>query len=307
MIQKFTIFFQLPRNGWKKRNSAAFLLPQQLKRNKRQNKDKAKDEISQLPEHEYRNEFEDIYFGSPITNAPETKVIIMNIESIVFDFDGTLAELRLDFADMKNRLNLLSKQFHPISPPPPFLPVLEWVGWLEESIGETDAILAKDFRKAALSLIVEIEMEAARNGSLFPFTRPLLIKILQGGISTAIITRNCDSAVRSVFPDISTYCSAFFARDHVPSPKPDPAHLIRALEAIGADSGSALMVGDHPLDIQTGKAAGVLTAGVCSGNTSREVLLESGADWVAENCEELINLLTVEGALGGCFKPGFNA
>lgn len=231
----------------------------------------------------------------------------MNIESIVFDFDGTLAELRLDFVEMKNRLNILSEKFRLISPPPPFLPVLEWVGWLEKSIGESDATLAGDFRIAALSLIEDMEMEAARNGALFPFTRLLLTKILQRGINTAIITRNCDSAVRSVFPDISTYCSAFFARDHVPSPKPDPAHLIRALEAIGADSESALMVGDHPLDIETGKAAGVLTAGVCSGNTSREVLLESGADWVAENCEELINLLSAEGALGGCFKPGFNA
>jgi phosphoglycolate phosphatase len=221
----------------------------------------------------------------------------LKIESIVFDFDGTLAELRLDFREMKARISSLADNFLSPAPPPTSLPVLEWLAWLEENIRLSDGGLAGNFREQAFALITEMETESARKGSLFPFTRPLLKKLLQNGIKTAIITRNCNAAVRLVFPDIGDYCSAFFARDHVPDPKPHPAHLIRALDAIHADFATAVMVGDHPLDIQTGKAAGIRTAGVSSGNVSKEELIRNGADWVAGDCEELRAILTGTGLL----------
>jgi phosphoglycolate phosphatase len=74
-------------------------------------------------------------------------------------------------------------------------------------------------------------------------------------------------------------------------------HLLLALERLTTPAGTALMVGDHPLDIQTGKRAGTLTAGVTSGNSSEADLSKSGADWTARNCEELVDLLTREGKL----------
>lgn len=221
----------------------------------------------------------------------------MKIESIVFDFDGTLAELHLDFADMKLRLSSLAEQY--ASPaPPPFLPVLEWLDWLEKRIRGTGVSCASDFRDRAMCLISDLEMESARKGSLFAFTRPLLGRMLQKGVKIAIITRNCAAAVRLVFPDILEYCSAFLARDHVPDPKPNPAHLFQALDCIHAIPETSIMVGDHPLDIQTGRAAGTRTAGVLTGSASREELLQSGADWIAGNCEELAALLADAGVLG---------
>lgn len=218
----------------------------------------------------------------------------MKIETFVFDFDGTLAELRLDFSEMKRRLSSLAERCFAPAPPPPFLPVLEWLAWLAESIQESNGGRDNGFRPLALDLVAEMELQAAKNGSLFPFTRPLLKALTKKGVKTAIITRNCDSAVRIVFPDISDYCCAFFPRDHVLYPKPNPAHLLYALESIGADFRSAIMIGDHPLDIETGRAAGVMTAGVCSGRSSSEELLRAGADLVAKNCAELVELLSEE-------------
>jgi phosphoglycolate phosphatase len=218
----------------------------------------------------------------------------LKIESFVFDFDGTLAVLRLDFAEMKLRLSLLAESYLAPAPPPPFLPVLEWLEWLDKMIRESTGDRTGEFRRKALTLITEMELEAARSADLFPFTRPLLKSLAEKGAKTAIITRNCQAAVRLVFPDLSYYCSAFFSRDHVPSPKPDPAHLTHALESLGADLRTAIMIGDHPLDIQTGKAAGVMTAGVCSGGSSRDTLMQAGADWVAEDCQRLIELLFKE-------------
>jgi len=216
----------------------------------------------------------------------------LKIESFVFDFDGTLAVLRLDFAEMKRRLSSLAESHFAQKPPPPFLPVLEWLAWLDTMIQESTGDTTGEFRQKALTLISEMELEGARSGALFSFTRPLLMALAQKGAKTAIITRNCEAAVRLVFPDLSDYCSAFFSRDHVLSPKPDPAHLIHALEYLRADLRTAIMIGDHPLDIQAGKAAGVMTAGVCSGGSRRDELVRAGADWVAEDCEKLIVLLS---------------
>lgn len=220
----------------------------------------------------------------------------MKIESFIFDFDGTLAELRLNFAEMKLRLNLLAESYSapaPPAPPAPFLPVLEWLAWLDGSIRESGG-LADGFRREALRLISAMELEAARNGALFPFTRPLLKMLAAKGAKTAIITRNSEAAVRLVFPDISDFCPAFFSRDHVTSPKPDPAHIIHALEFVRADLRTAIMIGDHPMDIQTGKAAGIMTAGVCSGGSSRDELAMAGADWVADDCQKLIEFFSRE-------------
>lgn len=215
----------------------------------------------------------------------------MIIEAFVFDFDGTLALLRLDFAEMKLRLNSLAGPYIATAPPQPFLPVLEWLVWLERRIKESGGPAA-GFRQKAMAMICEMELQAAGSGALFPFTRPLLKALAQKGAKTAIITRNCEAAVRLVFPDISGHCTGFFSRDDVASPKPDPAHLIHALDSIGANRQTAIMIGDHPLDIQTGKAAGVMTAGVCSGSSSKDDLIRAGADWVAEDCQKLIDILS---------------
>jgi phosphoglycolate phosphatase len=240
-----------------------------------------------------------VHIGVCIDDAPEhtndSSRVRMKIETFVFDFDGTLAELRLDFADMKRRLSALAQSCHAPTPPPPVLPVLERLEWLEKSIRQSSGGSDNGFRSRAMAMISDMECRAAERGSLFPFTRPLLKTLLNKGIKTAIITRNCDLAVRIVFPDIAEYCCAYFCRDHVTSPKPDPAHLLHALESIGGDIRSAIMIGDHPLDIETGKSAGVMTAGVCSGSSRGEELLDAGADRIADNCLELLESLSKEG------------
>ena len=218
----------------------------------------------------------------------------MKIECFIFDFDGTLAELRLDFAAMKQQLNALAGRYLTVAPPQPFLPVLEWLAWLEDKIRSSGG-RSEGFRAQALARISEMEMEAAKSGALFEFTRPLLKTLKAKGAKTAIITRNSEAAVRVVFPDLCEVCPAFFSRDHVISPKPDPAHVVCALEFLGADPRTAIMIGDHPLDIQTGKAAGIMTAGVCSGSASRNELLAAGADWIADDCRKLVEELSEQG------------
>jgi len=213
------------------------------------------------------------------------------LKSIVFDFDGTLAELHLDFPAMKRQIRALAQEYFDHSLPVPTAPALEWLESLVSSLQASDAPAASELENRAAALIKDIELEAAYRGSLFPFTRSILQALGQEGIKIAIITRNCEEAVRIVFPDLDQYCGGFLARDHVRRVKPDPDHLLCALEKIAASPETALMVGDHPLDIQTGQRAGILTAGVWSGTATEEELARSGANLTARNCEELITAL----------------
>lgn len=213
------------------------------------------------------------------------------LKAVVFDFDGTLAELHLDFAEMKRRLRVLAQEYFRDLLQTPQVPALEWLGALTVSLHQRDDAAAFELEERASTLIKEIELEAAHRGSLFSFTRSILRELQQAQIEVAIITRNCEAAVRTVFPDLDQYCQRFLARDHVHRVKPDPDHLLRALDRIGASPETALMVGDHPLDMQTGKRAGVLTAGVWSGNASQDDLIRSGADLTARNCRELMIVL----------------
>ncbi len=213
------------------------------------------------------------------------------VEAIVFDFDGTLAEPRLDFSEMRRRLCVLAREYLPdVSGDSP-LPVLEWLKLLMERVGERDRRGASAFQARAEVVILDMEMDAARNGRLFPFTRSVLEGLRMRRIKTAIITRNCTPAVRAVFPDLDSYCRCLLTRDHVDRVKPDPDHLFRALAMIASPPERAVVVGDHPLDIETGKRAGVRTAGVWSGKSTRDDLARSGADFLAGNCEELIEIL----------------
>jgi phosphoglycolate phosphatase len=219
------------------------------------------------------------------------------IRAIVFDFDGTLAELHIDFDEMKSRLESLASEYVPITWKAPLPPVLELLTILTGKVVELRNGGAAEFQARANALITGIEVEAAAKGRLFPFTRNLFRKLERRGIKSAIITRNCEQGVRMVFPDLDTYCTHLLSREHVKRVKPHPDHLLEALQLIGSTPEAALMVGDHPLDIETGLRAGTLTGGVASGRMSKEELASTGAHWTADDCESLLTLLEGEGVL----------
>ena len=139
-------------------------------------------------------------------------------------------------------------------------------------------------------VIQDIEVEAAGRSGLFSFTRPLLDHLGGIGIARAVISRNCDAAIRRVFPDIDEKCEVFVPRELAPRPKPHPDHVVQALRPLDVAAGDAWMVGDHPTDMQAGKAAGCGCVGVASGKTSPEDLIRAGADKILSHSGYLIGI-----------------
>ncbi|MCA1946361.1 MAG: HAD-IA family hydrolase [Desulfovibrio sp.] len=208
--------------------------------------------------------------------------------AVVFDFDGTLAELVLDFEEMKRRVAWVAAEFLLPAPAPGTTPVLEWIDTVRADIdGRCGHDAGVHFFFQAHAAITAMELEAARVGRLFEGARPLLARLRQAGARVGVITRNCEAAVRQVFPDLDACCDAFLPRDSVRRVKPHPQHLLQALELLQCPPESALMVGDHPMDVTTALRAGARAAGVASGRVSMQALADAGAHVVAPDAPAL--------------------
>jgi pyrophosphatase PpaX len=69
--------------------------------------------------------------------------------------------------------------------------------------------------------------------------------------------------------------------------KPHPEPVERALSLLDMPVSNAIFVGDSPHDVESGRAAGVLTVGVTWGAFTREQMEASGADVVIHDITEL--------------------
>ncbi len=212
-------------------------------------------------------------------------------EAILFDFDGTLASLHIDFTRLRRKITALAEPFLGEEPEASELPVLEWLDELAAEIRGFDHALGQEFHCRGRLVIQATELDAAREAALFPFTRPMLSELRASGIKTGILTRNSTAAVKVVFPDVAACCDCFMAREDAPRVKPDPAHALAVLARLGVARERALLVGDHPLDIQAARSAGLASAAVVSGHSHREALSAAGPDYLAANCPELLKSL----------------
>ena len=121
-----------------------------------------------------------------------------------------------------------------------------------------------------------------------------LKSLREKGLKVGIVTRNCEEAVRKVFPHIKEYCDIFVSRDSIKKVKPHPEHLTWVMKALRVSGEEVVMVGDHPIDIQAGKRVGMRTVGVLTGRTKREEFEKAGADYILRDASEVCSLLVCQ-------------
>lgn len=218
------------------------------------------------------------------------------LKAVIFDFDGTLAVSTLDYALMRQKAREAVREVLPdgFSYTPEqqgHVPAMEELTALCGAVGVFGDAAVRRVRAAAMDAIARVELEAAGRSSLFPFVRPMLRTLGAQGIRCGIITRNCRASIQTVFPDHEELCGCVLTRDDVEKVKPDPAHLLAALQALDCAPKEALMVGDHPMDIQVGRKAGTRTAGVASAESPFADLVKEKPTWLARDAGELVRWL----------------
>ncbi len=130
---------------------------------------------------------------------------------------------------------------------------------------------------------------------LYPGVRSTLELLKKNGIKIAIVTSKfLESANPSVEHfNLNPYFDVFISLDQVKHPKPDPEPVLLALKKLNSTD-KAIMIGDNPSDIQAGKNAGILTAGVAWSIKGKRVLLDEHPDYLLENMHDILDIIKKE-------------
>ncbi len=169
--------------------------------------------------------------------------------------------------------------------------LLEVIDEVYQTLWGKNPFSAEAFYQESHRILHEVEMEAAAEGRLIPGTKGTLKRLRRKGIKVGIITRNCEDAVRKVFPSINDYCDVFVSRNSVKKVKPHPDHLTYVMKKLRISQGEAVMVGDHVIDVQAGRRVGMKTIGVLTGRTKKEEFEKAGADRILRDASEVCKLL----------------
>lgn len=190
-------------------------------------------------------------------------------QAVIFDLDGTLTTLEVDFTELKRRLGVTDGPL--------------WEAILR--MGEPD-------RRRAEKLLVSAELQGAHKCVLIPGAKDVLDQLRKWKIPCAILTRNCRQALQIAIARHGLHADASIAREDTPL-KPDPAGVIELAKRLNVDPTRTLVVGDYLYDLQAGRRAGATT--VLFRHDAKGTGYEHLADHVIHDLRELFDIVVPPG------------
>lgn len=218
----------------------------------------------------------------------------INIELIIFDFDGTLGDTRRNIVlTMQSTMRQLG------------LDIAD-----EETCTATIGIPLK---AAFARIFPHLSDEALENctetyrklfdvnkksliPSPFPQVKETLDRLKRQGIPMTIASSRSSVSLRELIDEmgLTDYISYILGAEDVVRAKPDPEPVLKTIDHFGKKAENTLVVGDMPVDIMMGVRSKAHTCGVTYGNASEAQLKEAGADFIIHNLSELLKILHIE-------------
>ena len=90
---------------------------------------------------------------------------------------------------------------------------------------------------------------------------------------------------------MNEYIHIAVTREDIREVKPDPAHVREALRLLGVTPEEAMVVGDHPTDIQAGSALNMKTVGVLTGRTGEKAFQEARATFIFNDIRGIMGIV----------------
>ncbi|MEN2768518.1 pyrophosphatase PpaX [Ornithinibacillus xuwenensis] len=211
----------------------------------------------------------------------------MNIRTILFDLDGTL----IDTNELINEsfyhtfkhygLTFTHDEILAFNGPP-----------LKETFEKID------LDKAEAMVTTYREHNLAHHDDyvkVFPNVKETLKLLKENGIKLGIVTTKMrQTAIRGMkITGIDTYFDTIIALDDVTHAKPHPEPVLNAMQEIGAEVETTLMVGDNSHDIESGQNAGVKTAGVAWSLKGKTLLQSYHPTYMLDDMQDLLKIIEV--------------
>lgn len=156
------------------------------------------------------------------------------LKAVLFDMDGTITQPHIDWAALRQRLQV-----------PAGVPIMEYI----ESLPVPQ-------QEQANAVLEAVEMEATTEAVLNPGAAELLAQLRREGLRLALITNNHRRAMQAVVEKFGLDFDLLLSREDAPL-KPAPDLLLLALARFGCGPAEACFVGDGRYDRVASEAAGV--------------------------------------------------
>ncbi|MFC6824698.1 HAD family hydrolase [Halopelagius fulvigenes] len=171
-----------------------------------------------------------------------TKTDLEAFDAVVWDLDGTLVHLAVDWDEVANEV-IEAFDGHGVDAGGMDLWAMLDLADEEGIRGEIEAIIA------------DHEHEGARESERLPHADALGAN----GAAEGVCSLNCEDACNVALDahDLSEHVDAVVGRDSVATRKPDPKPLLETIDRIGADTESTVFVGDSLTDEHAADRAGV--------------------------------------------------
>lgn len=217
--------------------------------------------------------------------------MIQNIDTIIFDLDGTLLNT---LTDLTNSVNYALKEYH--------LPlhsedsVRRMVGngiynLFEQAI--PDGRSFPQYETCVKTFQEHYELHKTDFTCPFPGILKLLKTLQEKDYKLAVVSNKYDQAVKGLCQDFfAPYITSAIGESQAIARKPAPDTVFEAMKELGSAPETCIYVGDSDVDIATAKNCGIPCISVTWGFRSRDFLLEHGAMYFADNIDDILNILS---------------
>ena len=216
------------------------------------------------------------------------KEIGMKYETVLFDMDGTLLDTLEDLRDGVNVT--LGRHGYPE----------HTLQEIRTYVGSGAGVLIRkalpkgtpeeEFRQILKEYKEWYRINYCTRTRPYPGVRELLSTLRANGVKTAVVSNKPHAVTKKLAEKFFPGLPAFGQTDGAPR-KPAPDMVWHALEALGADRGRSVYVGDSEVDVTTARNAKMPVITVDWGFRTVEQLRAAGADTIVSSAEELAALL----------------
>ncbi|MGQ0571141.1 MAG: HAD family hydrolase [Armatimonadota bacterium] len=204
---------------------------------------------------------------------------------IIFDFDNTLIDSRIDFMALRTALIDHLATAGPLPAAREAMmrfPILHLV--------EQAATRSPDLRRAMWVTIEAYEAEGLKNAPAMPHANTVLASLAARGYRLALLTNNARAATIRVLDEhgLAALFGLTVTRDDVPALKPDPSGVRFILDRLGPTP-AAYLVGDSWIDGQAAQQGGIRFVGFGPRRTEVETRGVTPWAWITD-LRELLDL-----------------
>jgi len=217
-------------------------------------------------------------------------------KALIFDLDGTIIKLTLPLEAMRSE----AKRYYIEKGLPANL--LEQADGISSSTTKAkEYFLANGISESEWNHMQEeldeimsaYERSSAEDVELIEGVLDAVENVQSKGMRIAVLTNNSRQAMDIILRKIplDRYFEIIHTRHESPSPKPYPDGLLHITKILGLEPSEVVYIGDAMIDGVAASRAGIEFWGVITGETTPEILENSGAKRILHSIKEITTMI----------------